>query len=105
VVGPRKGRFDPSTDPDEFAPHSVPFTVLGTFILWLGWYGFNPGCTLSMHDPTAAFKAAKGAEGGEAKIKEVTGLGQLLEAAEFDGDLPSVEAWLKEEGLAGLVAL
>lgn len=50
IVGPRKGRFDPNVDQDaEFVPHSVPFTVLGTFILWLGWYGFNPGSVGRMH--------------------------------------------------------
>merc|ERR1712196_508898 len=45
-VGPRKGRFDDSEQ--DFTAHSVPFVVLGTFCLWFGWYGFNPGSTLSM---------------------------------------------------------
>jgi Amt family ammonium transporter len=35
---------------EEFEGHSVPFCVLGTFFLWFGWYGFNPGSTGSMHD-------------------------------------------------------
>jgi Amt family ammonium transporter len=47
VLGPRKGRFD---TPDEFAAHSLPLVVLGTFILWFGWYGFNCGSTLGMDD-------------------------------------------------------
>jgi len=47
IVGPRKGRFDPALG-DEFLAHNVPFVVLGTFFLWFGWYGFNPGSTLSM---------------------------------------------------------
>eukprot|EP00933_Yihiella_yeosuensis_P031692 TRINITY_DN2525_c1_g1_i1.p1 TRINITY_DN2525_c1_g1~~TRINITY_DN2525_c1_g1_i1.p1 ORF type:complete len:551 (-),score=111.50 TRINITY_DN2525_c1_g1_i1:218-1870(-) len=47
VLGPRKGRWE---NPDEFGPHSLPLVVLGTFILWFGWFGFNPGSTLSMHD-------------------------------------------------------
>jgi len=46
-VGARKDRFD-ITKEDEFAAHSVPYCVLGTFCLWFGWYGFNPGSTLSM---------------------------------------------------------
>jgi len=51
MVGPRKGRFDPNVDQDaEFVPHSVPFTVLGTFILWFGWYGFNPGSVGHMNN-------------------------------------------------------
>jgi Amt family ammonium transporter len=53
VLGPRIGRFH---DEDgnllhkahSFPPHSVALQVLGTFILWFGWYGFNPGSTLSL---------------------------------------------------------
>jgi len=45
-VGPRQGRFDGPQD--QFTPFSIPFCVLGTFCLWFGWYGFNPGSTLSM---------------------------------------------------------
>jgi len=48
VVGPRKGRFDPSSSESEFNPHSLPMIVLGTFILWFGWYGFNCGSTLGL---------------------------------------------------------
>jgi Amt family ammonium transporter len=48
VVGPRKGRFEGSSD--DFTPHSLPMIVLGTFILWFGWYGFNCGSTLGMSD-------------------------------------------------------
>lgn len=62
IVGPRKGRFDANADPEalekEFAPSSVPFTVLGTFVLWFGWYGFNPGCTLAMNTAAIAQNAA-----------------------------------------------
>merc|ERR1712136_138274 len=54
IVGPRKGRFDNSVPEDEFVAHNVPFVVLATFFLWFGWYGFNPGSTLSMHDSDTA---------------------------------------------------
>jgi len=53
IVGPRNGRFDPETEA-EFDGHSVPFCVLGTFFLWFGWYGFNPGSTGAMHDRETA---------------------------------------------------
>lgn len=56
VVGPRKGRWDENVS-DEFDAHSIPFCVLGTFFLWFGWYGFNPGSTLSMHDADTAYTA------------------------------------------------
>mmetsp|Transcript_52024 Transcript_52024/g.113191 ORF Transcript_52024/g.113191 Transcript_52024/m.113191 type:complete len:463 (+) Transcript_52024:100-1488(+) len=53
IVGSRKGRWDPDLS-TEFDGHSVPFCVLGTFCLWFGWYGFNPGSTGSMHDADTA---------------------------------------------------
>jgi len=56
-VGPRKGRFDPDSTTD-FTAHSVPFVVLGTFLLWFGWYGFNPGSTLSMKSEGDAHTAS-----------------------------------------------
>lgn len=46
VVGARKGRFGPDKDAAVMKAHSIPLGVLGVFILWLGWYGFNPGSTL-----------------------------------------------------------
>lgn len=47
VVGPRSGRF---VDGKVVAipGHSAPLCTLGTFMLWLGWYGFNPGSALSI---------------------------------------------------------
>eukprot|EP00929_Paragymnodinium_shiwhaense_P052191 TRINITY_DN2614_c0_g1_i3.p1 TRINITY_DN2614_c0_g1~~TRINITY_DN2614_c0_g1_i3.p1 ORF type:complete len:472 (+),score=91.68 TRINITY_DN2614_c0_g1_i3:101-1516(+) len=56
-VGARKGRFDEGVDQDEFIGHNMPFCVLGTLALWFGWYGFNPGSTLSMHDADTAYTA------------------------------------------------
>lgn len=45
-LGPRIGRFDPTTPKEEFAPHNVGLVCLGTVILWFGWYGFNGGSAL-----------------------------------------------------------
>mmetsp|Transcript_104373 Transcript_104373/g.300412 ORF Transcript_104373/g.300412 Transcript_104373/m.300412 type:complete len:456 (+) Transcript_104373:81-1448(+) len=53
IVGPRAGRWEPEKQ-EEFEGHSIPFCVLGTFFLWFGWYGFNPGSTLEMHSVGAA---------------------------------------------------
>jgi len=57
IVGPRLGRFDPDKE-SEFAPHNMPMVVMGTFILWFGWYGFNCGSTLELHDAATASNAA-----------------------------------------------
>jgi len=48
IIGPRMGRFDPEAPPRSFNGHSYALTVLGTFILWIGWYGFNQGSTLAI---------------------------------------------------------
>jgi len=57
IIGIRTGRFDPDKE-DEFSPHSQPLIVLGTFILWFGWCGFNSGSTLGMSDASTAMMAA-----------------------------------------------
>merc|ERR1719387_3334651 len=57
VVGARTGRFDPNMA-EEFSPHSAPLIVLGTFILWFGWCGFNSGSTLGLSDAGTALMAA-----------------------------------------------
>jgi Amt family ammonium transporter len=62
VAGPRSARFDDKGEPDEtgeFAPHSVPLVVNGTFTLWFGWYGFNCGSTLAMSDAATGALAAQ----------------------------------------------
>jgi Amt family ammonium transporter len=50
VLGPRIGKFGPDGRPRPIPGHNVPMTVLGTFILAFGWFGFNPGSTLSGTD-------------------------------------------------------
>jgi Amt family ammonium transporter len=55
AVGPRTGRVE---KPEEFAPHSVPMIVLGTLVLWMGWYGFNGGSTLAMSSAATAYQSA-----------------------------------------------
>ena len=47
MVGPRKGKYGPDGRPRAIPGHSIPFAMLGVFILWLGWFGFNPGSELA----------------------------------------------------------
>jgi Amt family ammonium transporter len=42
VIGPRKG-----FGRENFLPHSLPMTMLGTGLLWFGWFGFNGGSALA----------------------------------------------------------
>jgi Amt family ammonium transporter len=43
VLGPRLGKYDGDGKPRPIAGHNLPLAALGVFILWLGWFGFNPG--------------------------------------------------------------
>jgi len=45
VVGPRMGKFDKNGKVKPIPGHNIPIAALGVFLLWFGWYGFNPGST------------------------------------------------------------
>lgn len=48
ILGPRLGRFGPDGKPRVIPGHNMSLAALGTFILWLGWFGFNPGSQLAI---------------------------------------------------------
>lgn len=53
VLGPRIGRIFARDDKErggQMPPHNLVVAAVGGFILWFGWYGFNPGSTLSAMD-------------------------------------------------------
>jgi Amt family ammonium transporter len=50
LLGARKGKYGPDGKPRAIPGHSMPLFGLGIFILWLGWFGFNPGSTLNALD-------------------------------------------------------
>ena len=54
VVGPRIGKFNADGTPNEIRGHNIPYVVIGTFILFFGWFGFNAGSTLAGTDPRIA---------------------------------------------------
>jgi Amt family ammonium transporter len=56
VVGPRLGKFVDGK-PRAIPGHSVTLVALGVFILWFGWFGFNPGSTVSGNNPSIAMIA------------------------------------------------
>jgi Amt family ammonium transporter len=47
VIGPRIGRFNKDGSANAIPGHNIPMGVLGTIILFFGWFGFNPGSSLS----------------------------------------------------------
>jgi len=47
LLGPRIGKFAKDGKPKAIPGHSITLGALGVFILWFGWFGFNPGSTLA----------------------------------------------------------
>ncbi|MBI4298608.1 MAG: ammonium transporter [Chloroflexi bacterium] len=50
LVGPRIGKFKRDGTPNQIKGHNLVYIVSGTFILFFGWFGFNPGSTLAATD-------------------------------------------------------
>ncbi len=50
LLGPRRGKFGSDGKPRAIPGHNMPLFGLGVLILWLGWFGFNPGSTLGTAD-------------------------------------------------------
>ena len=48
LLGPRIGKYNGDGKARAIAGHSIPLASLGVFILWFGWFGFNPGSTLGV---------------------------------------------------------
>ena len=48
LLGPRKGKYSAAGAPQAIPGANLPLATLGTFILWMGWFGFNGGSTLKL---------------------------------------------------------
>ncbi len=98
MVGPRLGKYGKDGKPNPIPGHNMALATLGVFILWLGWFGFNPGSTMAAN-PSAI-----------ARIAVTTNIAAA--AAAF---IAALWAWLRlgkpdlsmtlNGGLAGLVAI
>lgn len=53
ALGPRRGKYKPDGTVKPILGHNMTSAALGTLILWLGWFGFNPGSTMSAGDGSA----------------------------------------------------
>ncbi len=47
ALGPRRGKYDKNGKSRAIPGHSLTLAALGVFILWMGWFGFNPGSQLA----------------------------------------------------------
>lgn len=54
ILGPRRGKFRADGKPNVIPGHSMPFVVLGTLLLFFGWFGFNGGSVLALDGPVIA---------------------------------------------------
>ena len=98
LLGPRIGKYTKDGKPRAIPGHSMPLVGLGVLILWLGWFGFNPGSTL-------------GAIGGRfAEVVVVTNLaaaaGVVAAVAVMWAKTKTIDIGMAGNGaIAGLVAI
>lgn len=52
-LGPRIGKYNDDGTPNALPGHNMAIATLGCLILWLGWFGFNPGSTMGVGDGSA----------------------------------------------------
>jgi Amt family ammonium transporter len=53
VLGPRMGKYSKDGSIKPILGHNIPMAALGVFILWIGWFGFNPGSTTAANNDIA----------------------------------------------------
>ena len=54
ILGARKGKYGKDGKVNPLPGSNIPLATLGTFILWMGWYGFNGGSVLALGDAASA---------------------------------------------------
>lgn len=57
ILGPRIGKYKKDGTPNAIPGHNIVIGALGVFILWFGWFGFNPASSLALVDAEAAADA------------------------------------------------
>src|SRR5918996_4785009 len=98
LLGPRQGKYGRDGNPNVIPGHSMPLVGLGVLILFVGWFGFNPGSTLGVADGRFAEVAIVTVLGGAA--------GALGAAATIYVRTRSFDIGMTGNGvIAGLVAI
>ncbi|MBK8988999.1 MAG: ammonium transporter [Chloroflexi bacterium] len=98
VLGPRIGKFNKDGSSNVIPGHSLTLAALGVFILWMGWFGFNSGSTLSGMNPGIAYIAVT------TTLAAAASTTSALLVNWFKAGHPSTEMALNGS-LAGLVAI
>ena len=98
LLGPRIGKYNADGSLNPIPGHNIPMAVLGTFILAFGWFGFNPGSTLSAQDTRFAVVAVNTMLASAAGALSAT----FYANVKFGKPDPT---WMCNGMLAGLVAI
>ncbi len=107
ILGPRLGKYGPDGKPRALPGHNIGFAVIGVFILWFGWFGFNAGselvadANLSFLAMNTLMAAAAGVLGASVIIWLKTGVadvamagnGALAGLVSITAPVGSVEPW------------
>ena len=102
LLGPRTGKYGPDGHANALPGANLPLATLGTFILWMGWFGFNGGSVLKLGDAASAHSVAMVFLNTNAAA--ATGLIGALLAAHFKYGKADLTMALNG-ALAGLVAI
>ncbi len=97
MLGPRLGKYRADGTSNAIPGHNIPLATLGVFILWFGWYGFNPGSTM-------AAVPAIGHIAMTTTIAAAVGVNVAMVTSWFMFSKPDISMALNG-GLAGLVAI
>lgn len=97
VLGPRIGKYSKDGKPLAIPGHNLVLAALGTFILWFGWFGFNPGSTTAANTDTALIAVNTTLSGAAGAIGAMITAWLVLKTPEASMSFNGV--------LAGLVAI
>ncbi len=98
-LGPRFGKYKEDGSVNPIFGHNMSLATLGAFVLWFGWFGFNPGSTMGVGDGSAiAHIALTTNTAAAAAIMSATGMSWILQKK------PDLSMILNG-ALAGLVAI
>lgn len=68
ILGPRLGKFQQNGGIMPLPGHNLSIATLGCFILWIGWFGFNPGSTMAVNDDIARIAVVTNLSGSAGAI-------------------------------------
>jgi Amt family ammonium transporter len=97
MLGPRTGKYNKDRSSNALPGHNIPLATLGTFILWFGWFGFNPGSTMALVRDIAHIAATTNIAGAAGGISAMCASWWMFKKADISMALNGV--------LGGLVSI